>query len=335
MEFTLGPLTVTKDLILSRISEETLMEHYTGVPCKKGLFVSKLRPDKRATVAYYRNNKTGRLIYKDFGTDFSADFIGVVMFKYNCTFGKALQIIANDFGIIKNPKLNVNPPMIKYSNSEFKETSDAVVQVEIKDFNDYELNWWGKYGITLETLKKFQVFSCKNTFLNGNLFSLYKEKQLIFGYYGGIREGIERWRIYNPSRKSFRFVSNWKQSMLQGAHILPKSGEFIVITKSLKDVMVLYNYNIPSIAPISENCFVSEVVYNKLTKRFKYCICLYDNDLAGLNAMQRIRKAFPTVIPLWIPRNMSKDISDFYAKYGYDKTYQLIEKTKEYIRSKG
>lgn len=86
--------------------------------------------------------------------------------------------------------------------------------------------------------------------------------------------------------------------MLQGAHILPKSGEFIVITKSLKDVMVLYNYNIPSIAPISENCFVSEVVYNKLTKRFKYCICLYDNDLAGLNAMQRIRKAFPTVIPL-------------------------------------
>ena len=40
--------------------------------------------------------------------------------------------------------------------------------------------------------------------------------------------------------------------------MLPKHGEFIVITKSLKDVMVLYSFGIPAIAPISENCFVTD-----------------------------------------------------------------------------
>jgi hypothetical protein len=52
------------------------------------------------------------------------------------------------------------------------------------------------------------VFSCKNVFLNGELFHLYKERQLVFGYFGGIREGVERWRIYFPGRKKFRFISN-------------------------------------------------------------------------------------------------------------------------------
>lgn len=35
MQFTLGPTTVTKELILNRVSEETLMEHYLGVPVKR------------------------------------------------------------------------------------------------------------------------------------------------------------------------------------------------------------------------------------------------------------------------------------------------------------
>ena len=36
MQFTLGPTTVTKELILNRVSEETLMEHVKSCPdCQK------------------------------------------------------------------------------------------------------------------------------------------------------------------------------------------------------------------------------------------------------------------------------------------------------------
>lgn len=45
MQFTLGPTTVTKELILNSVSEETLMEHYLGVPVKKGLLKSPLRQE--------------------------------------------------------------------------------------------------------------------------------------------------------------------------------------------------------------------------------------------------------------------------------------------------
>lgn len=57
MQFTLGPITVTKELILNSVSEETLMEHYLGVPVKKGLLKSPLRQDNKPTCAFYRNKK--------------------------------------------------------------------------------------------------------------------------------------------------------------------------------------------------------------------------------------------------------------------------------------
>lgn len=335
MEFKIEPITITKDLILSKVTEETIMEHYLGIPVKKGLFKSTLRKDNRPTVAFYRNPK-GVLMYKDFGDGFTSDFIGIVMYKFSCSYGRALRIIANDFNIISNKSIQKNLAKIEYSNTKFEDTKQAIIQVEIKNFDQYELDWWAKYGITEKTLKKFKVFSCKNVFLNNELFNIYKPKQLIFGYYGGVRECIERWRIYYPGNKKYKFVSNWKSFRLQGAHMLPKEGEFIVITKALKDVMVLYSLGIPAIAPISENCFVTDAQWEKLKHRFKYKILLYDNDRAGKKASAKFRKLYKDLDVLLIPKEYkAKDISDFYKLHGKDKTLELIEKAKNYIRNKG
>lgn len=115
--------------------------------------------------------------------------------------------------------------------------------------------------------------------------------------------------------------------------MLPKQGDYLVVTKSLKDTMTLYNLGIPAIAPISENCFLSEAQYNKLKDRFKNIIVFYDNDRPGLRAMISIRKRFPLIKPIWIPlKYKTKDISDFYAKYKHDKTIELIEEAKKYIK---
>lgn len=140
MEFVLEPINITKDLILNRVSEEKLMEHYLGVPVKKGLFRSPLRNDVRPTMSFYRSNKTGRLIVKDFGSDFCGDFMSVVMEKFRCSYGKALQIVANDFGIISSKHLIKNEPLIEYTNTKFEETTGAIIQVEIKKFEQYELD---------------------------------------------------------------------------------------------------------------------------------------------------------------------------------------------------
>lgn len=138
MDLTLGPLIPTKELILKHVSEEQLMEHYLGIHVGKGLFKSPLRNDKSPTAAFYRD-KRGRLIFKDFRGDFSGDFVSVVMFKFNCTFAKALQIIANDFDIMPNSSLPKNKAKIEYSGNKLEEQKSAIIQVEIRDFQDYEL----------------------------------------------------------------------------------------------------------------------------------------------------------------------------------------------------
>lgn len=333
MNYTLEP-TVTKELILSKVREETLMEHYLGIPVKKGLFKSPLRVDSHPTCAFYRNKK-GTIIFKDFRGDFSGDCVSVVMYKFGCSFYKALQIIANDFGIISRKDLTINPSKIKkYSETKFEDKGNAIIQVELKDWNRFELDWWQSFGISQETLKKFRVYSCKNVFLNGEIFHLYKENQLVFGYFGGIKDDIEQWRIYYPGNRKYKFISNWKQIQLQGAKQLPRNGgEYLVITKSLKDVMTIYECsNLPAIAPISENCFITDSQYQRLKAKFKKIVLFYDSDIAGISSMNKIRKKYPDLFIIFIPRKYHcKDISDFYKKYGLDKTINLINTAKQYI----
>lgn len=323
---------ITKKLLLEKHSEETYMEYYLGIPVKKGLFCSVLRKDKTPTCSFFRN-KSGDLIYKDFSGHFYGNFISVVMYKFDCSYYMALQIIANDFGIIDRPKLKKNPKPIKDSETVFKDTGPSRIQIEAQPFTDEDLKWWGKYGISKDILEYFRVYSCKSIFLNGNYFTGVTKNQKIFGYYRGKdTEGMELWRIYFPGRKTFKFLSNWKASMIQGAKQLPKEGELLVITKSMKDVMCLYSMGVIAIAPNSENLFLSETQFNKLKERFKKIVVFYDNDLPGISNMVKIKKQFG-VQCFWIPRKYeAKDISDFYAKYGKNKTVQLLNEAKERIK---
>lgn len=331
MNITLEPISLTKEIILSRVNEENIMEHYLGVPVTKKLVVSPLRKDGRPTASFTRSKK-GELVFKDFGSTFYGNCFAVVMEKFGCSYYKALQIIANDFGIINRKNLNKNLPQIKYSNTKFIDEGPAIIQVAIRDFQDYELKWWEKYGISLKTLKKFNVYSIATIWLNDKIVYMEQKNQLVFGYYGGIREDVEQWRLYFPRNQKYRFLNNWKKVQLQGGKQLKINGDFVLVTKSLKDVMCLYEQGIPAIAPISENLFITETQYNKLKNKFKFVCILYDNDLPGIASMNRIRKQFPDIHVMYIPRKFkAKDISDFYKLYGKVKTEKLIDDAKQYI----
>ena len=315
---------ITKELLLSKYSAEQFFEFYLGVTVKKGLFCSPsvIRNDKTPTCAFYKDQK-GNLKYKDFaGPTF--DFVGCVMYIYNCNYYKALQIIANDFGFIHSDKLEVHPAKIPYSGNILEKTEKAKIQVEIKEFDDKELGWWRDFGICLKTLKKFKVFSIKSVFLNGVYFMSSSEQCPIYGYYGGEdSENNELWRLYMPTKRKYRFLTNWNSNMIQGSKQLPKSGEYVVITKSLKDVMALYEFGITAIAPNSENIFLTECQFAKLKSKFKEIYLLYDRDLPGVRSANKIRKKFTDLKVLLMPK--TKDFTDYVKKYGVIKTCNLIE----------
>lgn len=332
MKFEFEP-NITKEYLLERNTQETYLEYYLGISVKKGLFKSPLRDDKSPTCAFYRNSN-GDIIFKDFSGHFCGNFIKVVMCKYDCCYSTALRIIANDFGYVQFPKMQKNPKPITVSTTEFKDSGEANIQIEAQDFTKDELQWWEQYGITEKILKKFRVYSCRTVWLNGRVFTHSNSNHPIFGYYRGKSENkTELWRIYLPNHRSRepRFLSNWKSIMLQGAKQLPKEGDILVITKSLKDCMTLYSLGITAIAPNSENIFLTEHQFNKLKERFKHIILFYDNDKAGIHNMNKFKKEF-NVDCVWIPRKYNvKDISDFYAKYGREETIKLIEYGKEKI----
>jgi hypothetical protein len=325
----------TKDLILSRITEEQIFAFYLGsVVRSKKLFCSKLRSDKNPTCSFYRN-RNDTLIYKDFATGQSLSCFDYVMELYHCTYKEALRIIANDFGIVTSDNLPKNSGKIISKDFRINEKEFSKIQVEFKEFTDTELSWWKKYGITKEILDKYNVFSCKHIFLNGNLCASSKTSCPIYGYYGGKYKSNELWRIYFPKRTSYRFLTNWPTKKVQGFAQLPDKGNLLVITKSQKDNMCLYSLGIPACSPNSETQFLSKEMLNNLKERFKYIVVLFDNDLTGISFMNRVKRKYPELIYTWIPRHYeAKDISDFYKTYGRKQTIKLIKNFIQWLKQK-
>ena len=324
MDFSFQP-KITKELILSRFSEEQLMEYYLHIPVKKGLFRSPLRRDKQPTCSFYRN-KSGTLIFKDFATGQHLNIFDVVQSIFRCDYFEALRIIANDFGIVRDNALHKNPGKINLNPIKIKDKEISKIQIEVQEFTDSELKWWGKYGISKDILKRFNVYSCKHVFLNDQLFAESQQHCPIFGYYGKKYQGLELWRCYFPKRTSFRFITNWPSKKIQGYDQLPKKGKLLVITKSMKDSMCLYSCGITACAPNSENLFIPDKVLEDLKNRFENIVVLYDNDRPGLYNMAKIRKEHPELTYVFIPKRYgSKDISDFYKDHGRKETLNLIK----------
>ncbi len=324
MDFSFQP-KITKKLILSRFSEEQLMEYYLHIPVKKGLFRSPLRRDKQPTCSFYRN-KSGTLIFKDFATGQHLNIFDVVQSIFRCDYFESLRIIANDFGIVRDNALHKNPGKINLNPIKIKDKEISKIQIEVQEFTDSELKWWGRYGISKDILKRFNVYSCKHVFLNDQLFAESQQHCPIFGYYGKKYQGLELWRCYFPKRTSFRFITNWPSKKIQGYDQLPKKGKLLVITKSMKDSMCLYSCGITACAPNSENLFIPDKVLEDLKNRFENIVVLYDNDRPGLYNMAKIRKEHPELTYVFIPKRYgSKDISDFYKDHGRKETLNLIK----------
>lgn len=337
-QFHLNNTKLNKKLILSKVTEEQIMYFYLKIPLdKKKLFCSPFRIDKSVTCSIFKSNN-GTILFKDFATGETFNCFEVVKKLYNCNYYEALKIIANDFNIVKDNALLKHKGKLISKDLKIEDKETSKIQVEIQDFTDLELKWWSKFGITPEILKKYNVYSCKHVFLNDNLVAKSQQNCPIFGYYGGTikkdKEKLELWRCYFPKRDNYRFITNWPTKKIQGYNQLPKKGKLLVITKSMKDTMVLDSLNISSCSPNSETQFISDTVLQDLKQRFKYIVVLFDSDYTGISFMNKLKKKYPELLYTWIPRKYeAKDISDFYKDHGRKETLNLIKQFVLWLKS--
>ena len=322
MEFVSLKPKITKDFILSKVNQESIMQYYTGLDVSsKKLMLSPFRIDNHFTVSFYKS-KSDILYLHDFATNEHINCFQAVMKKFGVNFYEALDIIAKDFGLIEGSNdLKVRPLNIQ----PLKETESSRIQVQIKNYSNIELEWWKQFGISVKTLKKFHVFSIEHVFLNGELKFSSSKQCPIYGYYfGKDKNGIEKWKIYFPLKTEYRFLNNLSKKVLQGYHQLPKTGKLLVITKSMKDLMAMYEFGIPAVSPNSETLFIDDKKLEEFKNRFKHILVLYDNDRPGIHNMWLIRKEHPELNYYYLPWYLSKDFTDSIKLVG-------IENMKEYV----
>ena len=322
MEFVSLKPKITKDFILSKVNQESIMQYYTGLDVSsKKLMLSPFRIDNHFTVSFYKS-KSDILYLHDFATNEHINCFQAVMKKFGVNFYEALDIIAKDFGLIEGSNdLKVKPLNIQ----PLKETESSRIQVQIKNYSNEELEWWKQFGISVKTLKKFHVFSIEHVFLNGELKFSSSKQCPIYGYYfGKDKNGIEKWKIYFPLKTEYRFLNNLSKKVLQGYHQLPKTGELLVITKSMKDLMAMYEFGISAVSPNSETLFIEDKKLEEFKNRFKHILVLYDNDRPGIHNMWLIRKEHPELNYYYLPWYLSKDFTDSIKLVG-------VENMKEYV----
>lgn len=329
MEFISLRPKITQDFILSKVNQESIMHYYTGLDVSsKKLTLSPFRSDKKVTCGFYKS-KSGILYLHDFATNEHTNCFSVVMKLFNCNYYDALKLIAQDFGLIEGTTTRKSAITIV---PEIKESETSKIQVEIKDYSKEELEWWEQFGITLKLLKKYHVYSIKNVFLNGNLTSISSQKSPIYGYYfGKDKNHEEKWKIYFPMRTNYRFMNNVSKKVLQGYKQLPKEGELLVITKSMKDCIALNRFGIAACAPNSETLFISDKQLEEFKGRFKHILTVYDNDRPGLHNMWLIRKQHPELNYYFLPKNLAKDFTDSIKLVGIEQIEKYVKQfLKEY-----
>jgi len=323
MEFISLQPKITKDFILSKVNQESIMQHYTNQDVNsKKLFTSVLRNDHKVTISYYKS-KSGILYMHDFATNEHLDCWNVVMKMFNCSYYEALKIIAQDFGIISNSEVKTKPITIVES---IKETESAKIQVQIKDYTEEELEWWKSFGIDKKLLKKYHVFSLQHVFLNGELKFTSSKQCPIYGYYfGKDKNGDDKFKIYFPFRKDYRFIGNLTQKILQGYKQLNKSSDLLIINKSMKDTMACRVLGYDSISPNSETTFPNEKQIEEFKERFKHILIVFDNDKPGLHNLWLVRKKYPELNYFWIPKSLgAKDLTDLIKLKGLEEVKKLV-----------
>jgi hypothetical protein len=308
------PPKITKDFVLSRVTEELIFSRYLGEPIEFNTrYRSPLRDDSNPTCTFKLRN--GRLMFKDWSGHFAGDCFDFVMKMFGVSFIEALKLISQDFNLIEKKAIyKATKRSSNYSSRKKK------LEVTILPHTRENCEYWIKLGVTKKTLLKFRVYPIRHVFLDGELNYSWQNKNP--GYVYILKKG--QYKVYFPYKRDFRFLSN--AFIAQGVDLLPESGELCVITKSYKDVMCLYELGITSFALANEVVLPTEEQVQWLRNKFDVLLSLYDFDLTGIKTANQMRKKF-NIKPFFLTNGRfrtenfhAKDLSDYITLHGFEKT---------------
>lgn len=321
-----SPITTILDFKkqISNIPAELIYYKYLGSNFKiGGVCTSPFRVDSRPSFGVFI--RKGELIFNDFGSNDSGTVVDFLFkyYKHNgiSSIKEMSEKFKADFANLEGPELlngmrhtDVSPEIIR-RKKPFK------LEVRVRKFRDYDAEYWGQYGISIGSLRVFNVFPISLYFVNG---ISYMADRLAYVYVES-KDNKTFLKVYQPLNKTMKWLSNTNFSVHQGYRILPKDGQLLVYTKSLKDVMALREVaGIDSIGLQGEKARVKESVRAEYASRFTYNLTLFDNDTEGINLFNYFKNNY-NIDGILIPKEFnSKDFSDLVKNTGRQFARKII-----------
>lgn len=327
---------LSKEEILARTNKGlNIFRHYLSFPFRVGRnFLNPLYEDTKASCNVYFDRNSDQYKLKDYGNDtYSGDsfyFVGILS-GIDCNqptgFVEILQKINQDLCLrLENEPFNQptnSKPLLgslgvsSLSEPPFGGRGFKPYSLKVQPFSETELAFWGQYGITPETLKKYQVVSLKEFSSENNEGKPYTQmstdKEPIFAY-----QSKRYMKLYRPfSTVRFQYAGDMPDKYCFGLEQLPPKGNILFITGGEKDVLSLVAKGYSAICFNSETSNIPQTLIRKLTYRFKHIVLLYDCDKTGLDASAKHEQQLSTlgvkrmILPLKGTKE-EKDISDFF-----------------------
>jgi hypothetical protein len=301
--------------ILKHTTEYDIYSYYLGSKFDVGKIMSSpFRQDLKPSFGIFKSSTSNNLLWKDQATGETGNVITFVRKLQDLYHNKqALKLIWEE--VVKgNLCISKRGRVI----TEAYESIATIISVKRRNYSDVDYAYWGKYNISRETLDKFNVFPISYFWVNDVQQKLiYSRTSPMYAY-----KIFSKFKIYRPlsTARLEKWRTNCSSIDLQGYEQLPNNGDLLIITKSLKDVMVLYNLGYTAVALQSENDHLNKGIYNALSKRFKRIVIFFDCDKPGINSAIKLAGRYQVEYIHLDSSNLElynvKDISDYVNVFG-------------------
>ncbi len=325
---------VSEENLLKYVSDYDIFKYYIGDFKVGKAFNSPFRDDAHASFNIGYSPITNRLYYNDYILG-GGNTIMFVMYKYNLSYKEACNKIIIDLGLEEHFNLftinkvipKENKQFIKSNNEEIKKFKEEItLTAKIRPWEDYDLEYWSSYGVSKTTLDKYFVKPVSYSMIGDKIFKLDRYAYVFVEY----KDDEKTLTIYQPYSNKQKWTKNHNSSVWYGWTQLPKKGDILIITKSRKDIMSIFEQTgIPATGLQNEKIIPKEHVLNELKDRFHAIYVLYDNDFdKPVNWGRQFGDKFAKecdLMQIEIPDEyQSKDFSDLVENHGVEVAKKVL-----------
>ena len=320
MYSTKTAVTISLKDLLDMLDDYSIYSYYLGPFKPKKIMNSPLRPDDSIPSFAIFPSKTGDLLFKDHGTGETGNALKFIKLYKHISTREELEKELLRIVKAKNPDQVVRRIQYNYHSN-----SSINIGIVRQTFTDVDRKYWKQFNISINTLKKFNVFSIKYFLCNNIVRAIYKDDNPMYAY-----KVYDKFKIYRPlASKYTKWRTNLTNRHVQGLEQLPDKGKLLIITKSLKDVMCLYEMGYNAISASSETTFIPDDILLSLKDKWDHVIILYDRDKAGMMNARKYSKQYGLDAVFVHKKFKAKDISDAVKANGFFAIKDWLTKTVE------